>query len=179
MFQSPRDPGQGRGSQPSSSMTDPRLALAVRADALCRRLVDVERAIAEDEWWLLGRALPEARLLAEISSLLAVARGELENVIAQHLGGPSATSDATDQFATPAQPSQAQLSDPAWLAAQRERAIQLLRLVASTLPPMAQYAQMLRDNCERAGLAMAALDSLSIVVDRLSEAYDALRQPPQ
>lgn len=176
MFQPPRD--QGKGS-PSSSASDPRLALAVRADTLCRRLIDVERAIAEDEWWLLGRALPEARLLAEISSLLAVARGELEHVIAKHLGGPAAGSDATDQFATPTQPSQAQLSDPTWLATQRDRAIQLLRLVASGLPPMTQYAQMLRDHAERAGLTMAALDSLGIVTDRLSEAYDALRHPPR
>lgn len=179
MFQPPRDRGQMWGSQPSSSTTDPRLALAVRADTLCRRVVDIERAIAEDEWWLLGRALPEARLLAEISSLLAVARGELENVIAQHLGGPSTAGDTTDQFATPAQPSQAQLADAAWLAVQRDKAIQLLRLVASTLPPMTQYAQMLKDHCERAGLPTAALDALGIVVDRLSEAYEALRQPPQ
>lgn len=177
MFQPPS--GQRWGSQPSSSMTDPRLALAVRADALCRRLIDVERAIAEDEWWLLGRALPEARLLAEISSLLAVARGELEHVIAHHLGGPSAGNDATDQFATPAQPTQAQLSDSTWLGAQRDRAIQLLRLVASAVPPMTQYAQMLKDHCERADLPMTALDALGIVIDRLSEAYEALRQPPR
>jgi hypothetical protein len=180
MVQFPRDAARAQGAQVSDSATgNPRAALAERADALCRRLVDIEHAVAVEEWWLLGRALPEARLLAEVSSLLAVARGELENVLAQHFGRSSARSDATDQFNSLAAPSPEQTSDPVWLAGQREKAIHLLRLVASSLPPMMQYAQMLRAHAERLGFASGAVDSLGIVADRLNEAYEALRQPPR
>ncbi|HEX8727828.1 MAG TPA: hypothetical protein VF739_04355, partial [Ktedonobacterales bacterium] len=51
--------------------------LAGRSEMLLHRIVEIEQGLAVQEWWLLGRALPEARLLTEIISLLAVARGEL------------------------------------------------------------------------------------------------------
>jgi hypothetical protein len=158
---------------------DPQSELAGRADTLCRRLIDIEQALAEQEWWLLGRALPEARLLAEVTSLLAVARGELENTLAQYFGHPITRSDFTDQFNALTTPSAAQTHDPVWLAARRDQAIRLLRLVASSLPPMLQYGQMLRAYTERAGLARGAVDAFGIVADRLGEAYEALREPPQ
>src|SRR5262249_38901616 len=171
--------GQLQGLGPFDASSDPRSQLASRADALCRRLIDVEQALGEEEWWLLGRALPEARLLAEVTSLLAVARGELENTLAQHYGRPIPRSDSTDQFTALTAPTPAQTSDPGWLAARREQAIRLLRLVASSLPPMLQYGQMLRAYAERVGLPMAAVDAFGIVANGLGEAYEALREPPQ
>jgi hypothetical protein len=60
--------------------------LGVRAEALYRRLAEIEATLGVREWWLLGRALPEARLLAEIASLLAVARAELETALTQVFG---------------------------------------------------------------------------------------------
>lgn len=149
--------------------------LGSRADALWRRLLDIERALAVQEWWMLGRELPEARLLSEVSSLLAVARGELENVLSQAFGR-FATSGQSDVYPTVA-PEQPHPDDPAWLAASKDQAIGLLRMVAGALQPMLQYAQMLRTYGERIGLASAAVDAFGIVVSRLSEVDEAMRQP--
>ena len=53
---------------------------------LLHRIVEIEQGLAVQEWWLLGRALPEARLMTEIISLLAVARGELFQFLADFFG---------------------------------------------------------------------------------------------
>src|SRR5262249_14567785 len=98
MVQSSRESGQLRAMGWASGVNDPRSELVGRADILCRRLIEVELALSEEEWWLFGRILPEARLLAEVTSLLAVARGELENTLAQHFGRPITRNDSTDQF---------------------------------------------------------------------------------
>src|SRR5215813_3282820 len=108
MVQSSRESGQLQGTGPLNRFGDPRGELVGRSDMLCRRLVDIEQALAEEEWWLLGRALPEARLLAEVTSLLAVARGELENTLAQYFGRPLTRSDFTDQFNALTAPTPAQ-----------------------------------------------------------------------
>ena len=125
---------------------------------------------------MLGRALAEARLLSEIASLLAVARGELENALSQGFDRAlpfTGQSDALNATQEPPQP-----NDPTWLAASRDQAIGLLRMVATALPPMQQYATMLQTYGARAGLASPIVDSFGIVTDRLNEIAEALRQPP-
>jgi hypothetical protein len=180
MAQISREAAQMGVEAPMYGAGDPREELAERAETLCRRLMDIEQALAVQEWWLLGRVLPEARLLAEVASLLAVARGELENALGQYFGRQSARNEQTDQFsALGAGPAPSEMNDPAWRAAQRDQAIHLLRLVASALPAMTQYAQLLQTHAQRLGLPAAAIDAFGIVVGRLEEAYEALRQPPQ
>lgn len=162
-----------------SETIDAVTALADRAEALWRRLVDIERAISVQEWWMLGRVVPEARVLAEVASLLAVARGELENALSVFFGRGSERLDRTDAYTTITAEPPGDLSDPTWLAASRDQAIGLLRLVASMLPPMLQYAQMLAEYGQRLGLTAGVVDAFSIVSGRLNEVGEALRQPPQ
>jgi hypothetical protein len=162
-------------SAPASAVTE----LAGRAEALWRRLKDIERALAVQEWWMLGRALPEARLLAEIGSLFAVASGELENTLIQSFHRPLQRYETTDpQAATYADPENAS-NDPAWLAASRDQALGLLRMVAPMLGPMRQYADMLTLYGERLGLPVVVIDAFGIVSSRLAEVDEALRQPPR
>ncbi len=149
-------------------------ALAGRASTLLQRIMDVERTLMVQEWWMLGRAMREAGVLAEVVSLLAVARGELEDVLTQSFGRPPALGDAGDMLPPPA----LHLDDPEWVHATRDQAIGLLRMAASALPAMRQYAQMLRQGAERLELPMAAIDAFGIVADRLSEAYETLAHPP-
>lgn len=165
------------GPATSTNAPDPIEELGTRAEALWRRVVDIERALSVQEWWLLGRALPEALLLSEIASLLAVARGELENALSQ--GFDRALPFTGQNDALSATPEAPQPDDPTWLAASRDQAIGLLRMVATALPPMQQYAQMLQTYGQRAGLASAIVDAFGIVADRLKEIGEALRQPPR
>lgn len=179
MMPSSRDSEQLlRTSQPGASAGAVE-ELADRAEALWRRLKDIERALAVQEWWMLGRALPEARLLSEISSLFAVASGELENTLTQSFHRPLQRYELTDPhaaaYADPSSPS----NDPAWLAASRDQAIGLLRMVAPMLAPMRQYADMLTLYSERLGLPAAVVDAFGIVSSRLAEVDEALRQPPR
>jgi hypothetical protein len=167
----PRYGGQGGAQQ------DPFIELGGRTEALWRRVSELERALAVQEWWLYGRALPEARLLSEIGSLLAVARAELESALTQVFGRPAPPAEADDQSGAPGDPASLE-RDPAWVAALRDQAIGLLRMIAGALPPMLQYAQMLRQYSEHYGLPAAAVDAFSIVGDRLGEVDEALRQPP-
>ncbi len=164
---------------PMGSAETPQGELADRAETLCHRLMDIEQALAAQEWWLLGRALPEARLLAEIASLLAVARGELENALATYFYRHNMRAEQPEQSASAQGPTANELQDPAWLAANREQAVYLLRVVASSLPPMMQYALLLHTNAERLGLPSAGVDAFGIVADRLNDAYEALREPPR
>lgn len=179
MAQISREAAQMGAEGPMYGTGDPREELAERAETLCRRLMDIEQALAVQEWWLLGRVLPEARLLAEVASLLAVARGELENALGLYFGRQSARNEQTDQFSAVGGPAPSEMNDPGWRAAQRDQAIHLLRLVASALPAMMQYAQLLQSHAERLSFPSAATDAFGIVVGRLEEAYEALRQPPQ
>lgn len=179
MMPSSRDSGHiVRATQPGEP--SPAVAeLVDRAETLWRRLKDIERALAVQEWWMLGRALPEARLLAEISSLFAVASGELENALMQSFHRPLQRYEVTDPhavaYADPAGPS----NDPGWLAASRDQALGLLRMVAPMLPPMRQYAEMLTLYAERLGLPPAVMDAFGIVGSRLAEVDEAIRQPPR
>lgn len=164
---------------PMGAAGNPQDDLANRAETLCHRLMDIEQALAAQEWWLLGRALPEARLLAEIASLLAVARGELENILGQYFNRPTMRAEQTEQAQGARGPSTEELNDPAWVGANREQAVYLLRVVASALPPMMQYSLLLHTNAEKLGMPSAGVDAFGIVADRLSDAYEALREPPQ
>jgi hypothetical protein len=154
-------------------------ALAGRAEALWRRLNEIENALAVREWWLLGRAVPEARLLSEIGSLLAVARGEMETALTQGFGFTVPRTDATDQYNAVGHDDPQNAEDPAWIAACRAQAIGLLRMIASSLPAMFQYSQMLRSYSEQLSVPTIAIDSMGIVSDRLNEIGEALRVPPQ
>ncbi len=164
---------------PMGAAGTPQEELADRAETLCHRLMDIEQALAAQEWWLLGRALREARLLAEIASLLAVARGELENALAQYFNRPTMRAEQPEQSQTSRGPSTDELNDPSWVAANREQAIYLLRVVATALPAMMQYALLLHTNAERLGLPAAGVDAFGIVADRLNDSYEALREPPR
>jgi hypothetical protein len=164
---------------PKDTAETPQQELADRAETLCHRLMDIEQALAAQEWWLLGRALPEARLLAEIASLLAVARGELEHTLAQYFYRPTLRAEQPESSQAARGPSQAELSDPAWLTTNREQAIYLLRLVAAALPAMMQYALLLHSNAELLNLPAGGVDAFGIVADRLGDAYEALREPPK
>lgn len=166
--------GQNLGQAPQPNLDE----LANRATVLLQRIRDVERSLTGQEWWLLGKVAPEARLLAELASLLAVARGEMEGFLTDFcrrrlppFEAPEPTPEATDEVL-------ANMNDPRWLAAQREQAIGHLRMVAAALPAMSQYAQTLRVHAERLGVTPAALDPLTIVMDRLSDAQETLQQPP-
>jgi citrate synthase len=152
--------------------------LGMRAEALYSRLAEIEAALGVQEWWLLGRALPEARLLSEIASLLAVARAELETALIRVFGAniaraePAEAEDGGMDAARAAQ-------DPAWLAQRREQALQLLRMVALSLPNLAQYARMLCQYAEQYALPTAATEAFGIVADRLAEIGESLREPPR
>ena len=165
------------GLTSSTHSSDPIEELGSRAEALWRRVVDIERALSVQEWWLLGRALPEALLLSEIASLLAVARGELESALSQGFDRSLPFTGQNDALSGAQETPQP--NDPTWLAASRDQAIGLLRMVATALPPMQQYASMLGTYSARAGLASTIVDSFGIVTDRLTEIGEALRQPPR
>jgi hypothetical protein len=171
---------QFEASNPAGNrMTERVEALATRAEALWRRLCEIDSALVVREWWLLGRAVPEARLVAEVSSLLAVARGEMENALSQGFGLSMPRSETTDQYNVFGRDETQHTEDPAWVAACRSQAIGLLRMVAASLPAMLQYSQMLRSYSEQLSVPTSALDSLGIVTDRLNETGEALRTPPQ
>lgn len=149
--------------------------LAGRSEMLLHRIVEIEQGLAVQEWWLLGRALPEARLLSEIISLLAVARGELFQFLSDFFGRAPLGFDPAEN---PTGNEEPRLDDSNWMRERRDQTIYLLRNVAAALPPMIQYARLLRANAERMNLAVTALDGLSIVAGRLEEAYELLQQPP-
>ncbi|MBF6589306.1 MAG: hypothetical protein IVW57_02095 [Ktedonobacterales bacterium] len=171
----PSRPPMGQGhAQARTQSAGAAEALAGRASTLLQRILDVEHTLSAQEWWMLGRVMREAGVLAEVISLLAVARGELDDVLAQFFGRPRSLGDAGDVL--PASPPRA--SDPEWVRANRDQATELLRMAAMALPPMRQYAQMLREGAERLNMPMAAIDAFGIVADRLGEAYETIATPP-
>ncbi len=162
---------QPSGSNPAQSMA---LELGARADTLLRRLRDVEEALTDQEWWLMGNIFPEARRLAEVTSLLSVARGELETFLTDVCGMPAAAPDerkhdSEDVFSL--------MSDPMWMSGSREKAVALLRMLITQVPPMRQYAAALQANAERMRVPAAAMDPLGIAAERLEEAEEILHQP--
>lgn len=151
--------------------------LAARAETLLKRLREVEDALTDQEWWLMGRAMNEARILAELTSLLSVARGELETFLSEMSGrqrAPDAAAQRKEQddvFDL--------MGDPMWMSGSREKAIALLRMCSAQIQPMRQYANVLHVNAERLRLPAVALDPLGIAAERMAEAEELLRQPPR
>lgn len=168
-----RDPSAGLSTPAQAAINE----LIARAETLLKRLREVEEALTDQEWWLMGRAMAEARVLAEMTSLLSVARGELETFLSEMGARRQEPEDTTrrkqqdDIFDL--------MGDPLWMSGSREKAIALLRMCAAQIQPMRQYAYVLQVNAERLGLPAVALDPLGITTERLGEAEELLRQPPQ
>lgn len=144
--------------------------VGAQADLLLQRLLELERRVALQEWWMLGRSLPEAQALAEVASLLAVARAELDQVLVQYCGrapteAPTSPESATAPAAS-ATPTQ-----------QRMLAAQLLQMLVVSLPPTITFAQQLASYAQRCGMPPGAVETLGIVVDRLEEAQEAVQAP--
>jgi len=152
-------------------------ALIAQAASLLQRIVEVERALGAREWWRLGRAVPEAGHLAEIASLLAVARGELEQALAEQFDWRM----LAPEWETPADEGDpAALSgDQAWAHAREEEASGLRRMLGKVLPGMQSFAEQLWLNAQAAGAPASALDALGIVSDRIGESIETLRQSPE
>jgi hypothetical protein len=151
-----------------------------RSEMLLRRVAEIERALAVQEWWLLAKVIPEAKLLSELSSVLAVARGELEHFLAEFFGHPLPSSDSAE-MSVPLSDDDLNfhMQDPEWVRSQRVQAVELLRMVARSLAPMRQFAQMLHTAGERVGLAVSALDALRVVDEHLNDAHELLQHPPE
>jgi hypothetical protein len=152
-------------------------ALIAQCASLLQRIVGVERALATREWWLLGRAVPEAGQIAEVASLLAVAHGELEQALAEYFDWrlPWADGDTTEDEDDFAPLYRDPTNDPAWLRGRQDEANGLLRTLGLHLPAMQSFAEQLLANAAGVGMPVTALDALGIVQDRLGEALDALR----
>lgn len=173
-----QQPWSSPNNAPDQHPSDPQqpftVELGARAETLLRRLRDVEEALTDQEWWLMGNVFAEARRLAEVTSLLAVARGELEGFVVDVCGMPVPNADEPknvkdDVFAL--------MGDPMWMSGSREKAIALLRMLTAQVPPMRQYAVALQANAERMRVPSNAMDPLGIAAERLSEVEDILRQP--
>jgi hypothetical protein len=142
-----------------------------QAELLMRRLEDLERLMAVQEWWMLGRALPEALALAEVTSLVTVARAELDRFLAQYCGiATAAAASSSDDGGTLPQTDSLE-AQAEW----RASAAHVLRVLAAALPPTTTFARALRPAAERNALPPAAQDLLGIVSDRLSEAQETLQ----
>jgi hypothetical protein len=153
-------------------------ALLAQYVSLLQRITAVERALSVQEWWLLGRAIPEAGQVAEVASLLAVARGELEQALDEQFDWrmPAIDTNASEQEDGLELASPDLMSEPAWIEARRDEANRLLRMLGQNLPSMQSFAEQLRANIGGAGMPTAALGALGIVQDRLREAIETLRE---
>jgi hypothetical protein len=150
-------------------------ALIAQCVSLLQRLIAVERALGVQEWWLLGRDVPEAGQVAEVASLLAVARGELEHALNEQFDWrmPVSSVEADEQEEAEAPDP---VDDPTWTQARRDEANGLARMLGQTLPGMRTFAEQLRANATEAGMPSTALSALGIVQDRLGEAIETLRE---
>ncbi len=144
--------------------------VAPQADILLRRLQELERALGVQEWWMLGRDMPEAQVLSEVASLLAVARAELDQMLVQFCGQPPTVPGTTAD--SPTVPMAG--DDAAALARHRMMAAQLLHMLAAALPPTITFAKQLVPFASSCGMPEAAVDTLGIIADRLVEAHEAL-----
>jgi hypothetical protein len=149
-------------------------ALIAQCASLLQRIVVIERALATREWWLLGRIVPEASLIAEVASLMAVARGELEQALDEQFDWrmPRTDGEAPADEDDPA----ALARDPTWVSARQEEASGLFRMLGKALPAMQSFAEQLRANAEEAFVPATAVGALGIVQDRLREAIETLRE---
>lgn len=154
----------------------PGAVVGAQGDILMRRLLDLELLLGVNEWWLLGRTIPAAKLLAEVASLLAVARAELDQCLVECCerapAEPFTNEEAGGAVDAP------DLSDAAELAVREEQATQMLRTMGEALPPTAHFARQLHAFAGRAGLNSAGVDALGIVADRLDEAHETVMTAP-
>ncbi len=148
-----------------------------QAARLMRQLNELDRAASAQEWWMLARAVPEARSLAEVSSLLAVASAELDQFLVRFFGDPATRSPAAEGAGAPAT---APLTDePDQVAVQRASAARLSQTLESVLPPTTTFAHALAQLAQRTSMTPDAVDALGIVAERLDEAQEALRAPAE
>ena len=134
---------------------------------LFTRIVDMERLATTQEWWLYGRILPEARRIAEMTSLLAAARAEVGQLL-DTLGYPqsarlSSLGTSELRFA------QNFASDTGWAQAHRDEAISVLRLAAMAVPVLlVQTARIVHELGDHTASA-AVRRVLARLTERLSE----------
>jgi hypothetical protein len=150
-------------------------AVAPQADLLMRRLLNLEQRLEAEEWWLLGRAFAEARVLAEVASLLSVARAELDQMLVQFCGRQPTVLPANDTGDDPANELPDSSGDPARLTRQRAEGLQVLQVLAVALPPTTMFARQLGPFAERSGMPPAAVEVLGIVADRVLDAQEAVQ----
>jgi hypothetical protein len=133
------------------------------------RLADMERLATTQEWWMYGRVLPEARRIAEISSLLAAARAELGQLL-DTLGYPQAT-HLSHPGTSELRFAQSFAGDEGWALAHREEAISVLRLASMAVPVLlthvARVAYYLGES--------AASQRIRRVLERLAERLAEVR----
>lgn len=168
--------GVESGPRQDAGTPSPEVDLGPRVLALAERIVDMERALDVREWWLLGRKLPEAQALSEIVSLLAVARGELAQVLTDVFARPLPSVEGEPPVGAPGE---SRMDDPGWVHERLNEARHLLDRTATVLPTLLQYAQVLRAHAERLSLPSSARDAFGIVTDRLGEACELLQHPPE
>jgi hypothetical protein len=149
----------------------PGAIVGAQAAALMRRLLDLERMLGVQEWWMMGGTIAAAKVLAEVASLIPVARAELDQCLVQFCGSDPVPLPASGD--APAVPPD--MKDAGQVAAQRDAATKLLRTMIEALPPTTQFARQLRAFAERAGLPATGVDVLAIVADRLSDAQEAVQ----
>ncbi len=144
--------------------------LAGYVQSLLTRVAEIERALGAREWWLLGRAFPEAQPLSEIASLLAVVRAELDAVLPQQV--PSWP--AAEPEAVVSDDERGLLNDPGWVQARRDEAVVLLNQAAAALPVLLQDVQQAQVSAERSQVPAGVVEALGIARDRLREACETL-----
>jgi hypothetical protein len=147
------------------------VAVGQQGSVLMKRLQELDRALGVQEWWMLGRDIAEAATLSEVSSLLAVARAELDQVLVEYCALPSSLATVSSDAA----PEPPDASDATRITRQRAIANQLLQMLGMALPPTIDFARQLRPFAEFHGMPAAGVDTLTIVADRLEEAFEALQ----
>lgn len=152
-------------------------AVTSRIAALVQRIDDVERALGVQEWWLLADAIAEARVLSELVSLLAVARGEMTHLLRERGGlaqwPPQGEDLADDDYAAPPP----DVSNPVFLQASRDQALGLMRLAALAIPAIHQYTRALLGMTRRAPVPVSLVDALEAAEERLADATDLIAAP--
>lgn len=148
----------------------PTTAVGAQAALLMDRLIDLERRLYVQEWWMLGSTIAAAKVLAEVASLIPVARAELDQCLVQFCGSAPAESPAPPDGALAPD-----LRDSAQVAAHRASATELLRTMGEALPPTTNYARQLRAYAQRVGFPSTGVDVLAIVADRLADAQEAVQ----
>lgn len=150
----------------------PGAVIGAQGDILMRRLLDLELLLGVNEWWLLGSKIPAAKLLAEVASLLAVSRAELDQCLVEYCertpAEPLTADEAGEADDAP------DLNNSEELAVRTEQATQMLRTMGEALPPTAHFARQLHTFAARAGLNPGGVDALGIVADRLDEARETV-----